>query len=408
MKLSRNEFSQYLIQRLTLKKRIGEQMNRPSDLQIKTIVGLCLLLEVLSAPLRAETILLTPNQRSQLGIKTQQVMLSHESRQARFSAEVIVPPAQSRMVTSAQPGLVEAIYVSAGDQVKKGQKLAHILSTTMLVQQRDYLQSKSRLKLAESNLSRDEALVKDGIIPERRYRETKSQFDEAQAAYAQQQQSLRLSGFSEQHLQQMTDAKGMQKGVTLVAPFSGVITEQMVSVGQRIDEMTPVLLMANLDQLWLEIFVPMSMASQVKVGNAVTFANENQAVIEANVTSVVPQLNKSNQVLQVRAQFHRGKQLIYPGQRLDVLVALGQSAKESTSSDSMEARLKLPKTAIVRNGQQAFVYREVSGGFSPVPVNVISNTGEFVLVSGSLSVEDRVVTHGVVALKGMVMGMGGE
>lgn len=367
-----------------------------------TLSAMAVCASLMGGVAEAEVIRVSAAQRSQLGIRTQAITESVTMTRQRFSAEVMVPPAQTRLVTSAQAGLVDAVYVSAGDKVKKGQKLAHVLSPSMLVQQRDYLQAKTRAQLAEATLARDEALAKDGIIPERRYRETKAQFEEAQAQLAQQTQALRLSGLSAQGVQQLSNANGMQKGLTLVAPFSGVVMEQLAVVGQRVDEMTPLFHLANLDQMWVEVYVPMTMAGQVVVGSAVEVPDLAGKNITGRVVSVVPQLNKANQVLQVRASFLASTVSLYPGQRLEVWLGL------SAASASSHTQWRVPSAAIVRNGAQAMVYREVAQGVEPVAVKVTATEGQESVVDGPLSNRDRVVTQGIAALKGMVLGMGGE
>ena len=62
----------------------------------------------------------------------------------------------------------------------------------------------------------------------------------------------------------------------------------------------------------------------------------------------------------------------------------------------------------MRNGQQVTVFKQVAKGFSVINVKLLSEQGAFALINGNLTPQDRVAVKGIIALKGAVLGMGGE
>ena len=52
----------------------------------------------------------------------------------------------------------------------------------------------------------------------------------------------------------------------VVAPFDGVVSERLRERGEAVDEFTPVITLINLNELYLEIFLPAARLRQVKLG----------------------------------------------------------------------------------------------------------------------------------------------
>lgn len=347
----------------------------------------------------AEIIVLSASQQKNMGIAVAKVLPSDAGQAKRFSAEVLIPPAQERLVSVPQQGLIEAMLVAAGETVKKGQVLARISSPDLVILQRDYLQANIQEQLAQKAIARDEALFKEGIIPERRYIETKSQYASAYAQLAQAKQSLRLAGVSDASIAKMNSATGMQTSIAMVAPISGQVVEQLANVGQRVDSAMPIYRIAQLNKLWLELSVPIEDLAQIQVGSAVAVPAKQ---VSGKVVAILRSVNKQNQTTKVRVEISQGADALSPGELVQAEV---QSTLEKQTGKIV---FKIPKTALARNGQQVTVFKQVATGFHAITVTLISEQGEFALVQGALSTQDAVAIKGIIALKGAAIGMGGE
>jgi cobalt-zinc-cadmium efflux system membrane fusion protein len=347
----------------------------------------------------AGEITLTASQQKSMGIAVAQVERAVAGQAKRFSAEVILPPAQERLISAPQSGLLESMLVAVGDTVKKGQVLARISSPDLALLQRDYLQANIQKRLADQSASRDEALFKEGIIPERRYIETKSQQEAANAQLSQTKQSLRLAGVGDAAIANMSHTKGMQTSIALVAPIGGVVLEQLASVGQRIDSAMPVYRLAQLDKLWIELSVPLEYIPQVQLGSTVTVPNKQ---VIGKVVAILRSVNKQNQTTKVRVDITQGTSAVSPGELLQADVQTNDALQSDTET------LKVPQSALVRNGQQVTVFKQVAKGFAAVNVSLLSEQGAFALIQGNLKPKDRVAVKGIIALKGAALGMGAE
>jgi membrane fusion protein, heavy metal efflux system len=343
----------------------------------------------------ADVITLTPDQIKNMQITLAKVATDSSAQSQRYSAEVVLPTDQARLVTAPQQGLVDMLKVSIGQAVKKGQVIAHLVSSDMVGIQSDYLQTLTKTNLAASALKRDAELFKDGIIAQRRLLETQSAHNELSAALAEKKQALMLSGMSSQAVNKLGASKQMSNGISIVAPIAGQVVEQMASVGQRIDMAAPIYKIAQLSPLWLDINVPVEQALSFKSGMIVEVPKQQ---VKGTITTILRSLNKNTQTMHVRAEIKQGTGRL----------AIGQFVEAEVQTEVLANQFNVPRSALARNGQENVVFKKVKNGFESVPVKLISEQGELAVVEAGLADGDMIAISGIAALKGSLLGLGGE
>jgi membrane fusion protein, heavy metal efflux system len=358
-------------------------------------IYLSLLLTIFFTTAYAEVIELTPAQIKNMQVTLAPVSTNSSMQMIRYSAEVVLPADQERVVTAPQQGLIDALKVSLGQEVKKGQVIAHLISTDMVSIQSDYLQTLTKKNLADSALKRDAALFKDGIIAQRRLLETQSTHEELSASLAEKKQTLMMSGMSEQSINNLGASKRMSSGMSIVAPMNGQIVEQMATVGQRIDMATPIYKIAQLNPLWLEINVPIEQALSLKNGMRVDIPKQQA---HGTITAILRTLNKNNQTMHVRAEIKQGAERLALGQFVETEIQTGAKANQFT----------VPRSALARNGQASFIFKQVKTGIEPVSVKLISEQGTLAVIEAPIKENEMIAVTGIAALKGSWLGLGGE
>ncbi len=343
----------------------------------------------------AADVKMTQAQQQNLGISVAPIGKNNFFNSRKYPAEVTVPIGQERVVSAPQSGLVDQLFVAAGQSVKKGQPLAHLNSPELLGLQKDYLQALTQKRLADKSLARDAELFKDGIIPQRRYLETESVHDEASALLAQRKQALRLAGMGDAAIAKLRPESGMSSSMTLTAPLDGQVLEQMVTIGQRVEMSMPLYRIGRLSPLWLEIHAPLEGLPFVKTGMEVTVP-KLQAV--GKLIAVIRHVNKTDQTLHLRAEMTRGAEKLSPGQFVEALINLGGN----------QTYFSVPKSSLARQGAKTMVFVQNKTGFSPVAVNVISEQGDEAVVEGAFHGNEHIAVTGIAAIKGAWLGLGAE
>lgn len=363
---------------------------------MKTIIYFIFLVIVSHEVFAADIIKMTPLQQKNLSIKTIKLQAATEAIGQAYPAEVVVPVNQIRMVSSAYAGLIDQLQVSAGQTVKKGQVLAHISSPELIIMQREYLQSSAQKRLAQQSLDRDAALFKDGIIAEKRLQGTQNSHTEAAAQTNEHRHLLKLSGMSDSAINQLEKGGSYQNGMTLVAPISGVVLEQMATQGQRIDSVTPLLKIAQLNPLWVEIHVPLAdiKNSNIKKGAVVSIKGLDAT---GSVIAMLPSMRSQDQTAIVRVEVKQGAENLFPSQMVDAMIA----------PNNTESSFTLPSSALVNSKSRIVVFVQANNGFEARPVKILSTQGETSVITGEFSGSEKIATTGTATIKASWLGMGG-
>ena len=368
---------------------------------LMSLFGLLLCSQVLAA----DAIKMSALQQKNLGIKTTtlqaSVVIDGQASTQAYPAEVIVPVDQVRVVSTAHAGLINQLTVTTGQTVKRGQVLAQISSPELVTMQREFLQSQSQIRLAKQSLDRDAALFKDGIIAEKRLQASQSAYRETLALQNEQRQLLKMSGVSTSTIKNLQDKGGFQNGIALTAPIAGVVLEVMVAQGQRVDSTMPLIKIAQLNPLWVEVHVPLA---DIKKSNIQKGALVNIKGIDASgkVIAMLPSMRSQDQTAIVRAAIYQGVDNLFPSQMVDAMIAPVSSASTN------EVSFNLPTAALVNHQARHVVFVQTATGFDAREVNLISSQGNISKVAGAFAGTEKIAISGTAAIKASWLGMGGE
>jgi membrane fusion protein, heavy metal efflux system len=346
----------------------------------------------------ADLIKMTALQQKNLGVKTSALQPSKNTTGQAYPAEVVVPVDQIRVVSTAHAGLMNQLTVTAGQTVKRGQVLAQISSPELITMQREYLQSQSQLRLAKQSLERDAALFKDGIIAEKRLQASQSAYRETQAQQNEQRQLLQLSGVSDSAINSLQNKGGFQNGVTLTAPIAGVVLEVMVAQGQRVDSTMPLIKIAQLNPLWLEVHVPLADIKKSNIQKG-TLVNIKGIDASGKVIAMLPSMRSQDQTAIIRASISQGADHLFPSQMVDAMIA---------SENAGESSFNVPTGAVINHQMRNLVFVQTALGFEVREVKIVSAQGDISTVSGALSSTEKIAISGTAAIKAAWQGMGGE
>lgn len=158
-------------------------------------------------------------------------------------------------VTPRIGGTVREVKKKVGDVVKKGETLALLDSRELADITREARASAERVKLTQANFDRVDKLYKDSIVAEKDYLIAKKELAEAKIDRDAAAQALAASGSS-----------GSGSTYPLLAPFDGTIVEKHIAVGEVLKNDTRTFVVADLDQLWVDVSVFAKDLARVEVG----------------------------------------------------------------------------------------------------------------------------------------------
>lgn len=308
-------------------------------------------------------------------------------------AKAVVPPAHEYIVSAAQAGLIEKLDVAAGDSVKQGQVLASINSHELVMLQQQYLQSASESRLAYAAYQRDKKLRDEGVIAERRWQETGTEYSTKASAENEAKQLLGIAGMSAAGIKRLAATRRLENRLLVRAPASGVVLERMAKVGERVAMQTPLYRIANLDELWLEIAVPQQRAASIKPGDRVIVENSTAT---ARIALLGQSVDPQNQTVLARAVLDAKQTQIRAGQTVNAYIV--QAAATPL--------FKVPNRAIAINEGQAYVFCRNDQGFTPKAVTLAGKQDDSAFIGGALQAGETIAVNGAVALKAKWLGLG--
>jgi len=183
--------------------------------------------------------------------------------------------------------------------------------------------------------------------------------------------------------------------LTVYAPISGAVLEQMAATGESINNLAPLYRIANLDELWLDINIPQERIGSIKVGDQVAVENSG---LSAHISLLGQSVNAENQTLLARAVIKGAPLPVRPGQKITVQII--QAIEKQA--------FKVPHTAIAQNEGKAFIFVRNEQGFKVLPVTVIGKQETDSIINGDLQGNEDIAINGAVALKANWLGLGSE
>jgi RND family efflux transporter MFP subunit len=191
------------------------------------------------------------------------------------SAEVLdclIEPYVIVKIGSAVNGLIETMLVDRGDMVKKGQVLATLESAAEraaidVLRARATLESpikanQARLELSLKNHERSDGMFQKFLIPADKMDEAETTRRVAEMAVLEAADNKRLA---ELELQRATAELTRR---TIRSPVNGVVMERLLTAGEfaASDRGDPIMRLAQLDPLRVEVFVPVARLGEIAVG----------------------------------------------------------------------------------------------------------------------------------------------
>lgn len=272
-------------------------------------------------------------------------------------------------------GSVEKVNVSLGDYVKAGQKLATILSTDVIVFQKEYAMAKFNLEVAEKGFERIKELFKSNIASTKDYTEAENLYKNALAEYREKEKKLELYGASNK-----PDAV-----FEVYAPKSGFIVERNVNEGQQIrtDNDASMFTISDLKTIWVWANIYESDLSKVNVGDTmeVTALAYPDVLYKGVVSKINSMLDHDSRIVKIRTELNNENALLKPEMFASVTMVSSIGTKV----------LALPTASIVTESNRTYVMKQLGKNeFTKVEVKVGKTINEYTEVLSGVSIGDKV------------------
>lgn len=247
------------------------------------------------------------------------------------AATSIAPPATTALACLIQPeqmadlgtavvGVVQSIDVERGDRVRKGQVLLRLrtgVERASADAMRLRSQSEAELRgaqaaqaLAQAKHERAKNLFAQQFVSGEAVQIAATEMRLAQEKVAQARDNLSILRGDLQVSQEQIDQR------TLRAPFDGVVVDRFANVGERVEE-KPLLRLAAIDRLRVEMVAPIAQFGLLRVGQAISVRPElpGADAREARIVQVDQVLDPASNTFRLRAELTNASAYLPAGLR---------------------------------------------------------------------------------------------
>jgi len=275
------------------------------------------------------------------GLETATVKLETLSREFRLDGAV---EAINRATVSAQTrGSIQEILVDVDDYVEKGSVIMRLKDTS---QQAQLKKARAGEKEAESHLSKaqDEFdRVKD--IFEKKV-VSKAKMDEATHALSAAKARLDSARAS------LDEAREQLSYTRVKAPYSGIVTERHVEVGENVQPGMKLMTGVSLDQLRVNVDVPQSLIRKIRTYGKAYVYTESYVEGESNLVAVekitvFPIADHKSNTFKVRLDLPEGIEGLFPGMFVKASLVTGEKDVLMVPSQSIVHRSEVTAVYVV-------------------------------------------------------------
>lgn len=261
-----------------------------------------------------------------------------QKEKAVVSVSGKIEAGSSANISTRMMGNVTSVKVQPGDKVSKGDLLLTISSTDLRAKraqvEASIAQAQSGYENAKKDLERFKVLFEKGSASEKELENITTRFEMAEAGL-------------EAAKQMKAEVDAQFAYTNLRAPFSGVVANTFVKVGDIANPGMPLVTVEGVSKYEATVLVPESQISEVKTGaDAQVIIKSNNKMLEGMVKEVSPSAKNTGGQFLVKIDLVNAEGVL-PGMFVNVDITTEGAAKSAPF---------IPESALVRNGQLTGLY----------------------------------------------------
>jgi cobalt-zinc-cadmium efflux system membrane fusion protein len=284
-------------------------------------------------------------------------------------------------------GRISDLYVSLGDEVKKGQVLARVNSIELTQTQLTLIKSIQLIGLKTKAVERAKLLFEADVISKAEMLRIENELEAVRADYRASRDQLIVLGMSQKAIEKLEASGQINSFGDVISRFDGTIISRAINVGQIVNPQDNLFHVADLSKLWAVANIPEQQASFIQKDEIVSIeipALENK-MIEAKIIFEDSIVDPQTRTVMVRAELDNPNLLFKP----DMLTSMYIRSKKIS-------KLAIPISSVVRENDRNYVFvqntpktfrlREVEPGMRDGNlISILSGVtaGETVVIDGA-------------------------
>lgn len=303
---------------------------------------------------------------------------SRETIADEYRLDGVVEAVHQATVSAQTSGRIIELPYDVNDLVEKGAVIVRFRDT----------EQRARFERARASLAEVEARFAEADAEFKRIRDihaqqlvSRAEMDRAQANL--DASAARLTAATAA----LREAEEQLEQTVVRAPYSGMVRERLVELGELATVGMPLMSGISLEQLRVRVDVPQALIDGVREQQAATVLLPDGTRLAAESLRIYPYADERAHTFGMRIELPQGQHGLYPGMLVKVL--LPGAAREA---------LLIPHAAVLRRGEVTAAYvQDASGQLQFRQLRIGNTFGERVEVLAGLQAGEQVVVDPVAA-----------
>lgn len=244
-----------------------------------------------------------------------------QAQQTAFSADCLIEASRRVELGASVAGLLTKVLVDRGDPVKAGEILAELdsrverasleLARARAENDHEVRLKRSRLEFLTRKSERITKLSEVNAAPESSRDESETEQKLAQQELEEAELNLYMAQLEVKRSEALVEQRLIR------SPFDGVVEQRVLSPGAYLHDQAHVLTIIQIDPLYVEVYLPLELFGNIKVGDHAAIRPESPAggAFEAKVIVVDPYIDAASGTFGVRLTLDNADRRVAAGLR---------------------------------------------------------------------------------------------
>jgi len=285
----------------------------------------------------------------------------------------VIEAVNQSTVSAQTSGRIVALPFDVDDYVEQGEVIVRFRNT----------EQKARLERSEANLEEARALLDRAESEYQRFRGlrdkqlvSQSQMDEARAVFETARARVEAAQA------ELDEAREQFEHTVVRAPYSGIVVERHVDIGETATIGQPLMTGLSLEYLRVVVEVPQQHIEALRRHQEARLILPDGASLDATALRIFPYASEQTHTFRVRVALPEGRHGVYPGMLVKVAFVSGVIERLLVPAEAVARRSEV--TAVyVQDGQGRLHFRQIRAGTAMpdgrVPVLAGLDAGETVV-----------------------------
>lgn len=290
-------------------------------------------------------------------------------------------------------GRITRLLVGLGDAVAENQPVAEIEGAELGNAIAEYLSAQANLVAATRQSEREQNLGRQQLTTATAIDDARARAAAYQADVRGAEQRLLAMGVSPGSVRAMTEGRGAASRITLRSPIAGQVVERYAVLGQVVDPTHPILRVADLLVVWVQLDVYERDLARVAEGDTAEIVSDTypDAVFRGTVSHIEATIDQRTRTARVRIVVPNDDLRLRPGQFVNARLSPQTGARQA---------LTLPPGAILQvDGRPAAFVQVGADTYELRALETGASNRAAIEIRRGLRAGENVVTEGAFALK---------